>query len=64
MDDDTREREQTWLRTVFLAGFDAGKRDTREHPGGYPDPWASGYGARSELEFQKWLQGMVPECKQ
>ena len=63
MDDDTRERERAWIRTIFLGGWQAGGQDVREHPQTQHDPLEGGNGSRAELAFQKWLQGMVPECQ-
>ena len=57
------KKELAWLRTVYYAGFDAGKRDTREHPFASDDPWKGGYGAREEIAFQFWLTGMLPNAK-
>jgi len=47
--------ELSWVRSVFLAGFEAGGRDARTHPDAH-DPWTGRYGERSELEFRNWLE--------
>lgn len=55
IDPDTRQQEENWLRTVFLAGADAMKQEIEKAE----DLWQNTSGSRMEQRFQHWLRGVI-----
>jgi hypothetical protein len=58
-DPDSRQDEENWLRTVFLAGASAMREECESEP--RHDLWEHTSGARMELRFKEWLRGVVGE---
>ena len=57
IDPDTKQQEENWLRTVFLAGASAMREEMESNPA--HDLWEYTAGSRMELRFRKWLEGVV-----
>ena len=57
VDPDTKQAEENWLRTVFLAGAAAMRAEMESEP--KHDLWEHTAGARMQLKFQDWVRGVV-----